>query len=287
MIVTSLSTSLDTIAYTRSYPDISRFKCFCLDCTCLNLRVQMEQFSRECLEIDIEDHTATKSSPSASITPVPTQVPTPARTSSSSSDLHAQTHDRISEVRGRLRESASVPSHLSPHTPEQRPRPVHTKSTSNILSSTMDKVYSRAAKLIQRTLDVEGVIVMDVSHCEVFEPASALGSSPSGTEQNSPKLADSKPLAGPSMEKGHTRSNSRSSPGNATAAAAAAAAGTVSLTMHYGDPDAEVQSKTLCAEDYVKFLDFFAKHPNGHVFEGVVPMGFRMFMPARIKYALS
>jgi hypothetical protein len=33
----------------------------------------------------------------------------------------------------------------------------------------MDKVYDRAAKLVKRTLDIEGVVVMDVSHCEVLE----------------------------------------------------------------------------------------------------------------------
>jgi hypothetical protein len=37
------------------------------------------------------------------------------------------------------------------------------------MTSSMDRVYDRAAKLVQRTLDVEGVIVMDVSHCEVLE----------------------------------------------------------------------------------------------------------------------
>lgn len=41
---------------------------------------------------------------------------------------------------------------------------------SNIPSNTsMDKVYDRAAKLIKRTLDVEGVIIMDVSHSDVLE----------------------------------------------------------------------------------------------------------------------
>lgn len=35
--------------------------------------------------------------------------------------------------------------------------------------ASMDKVYDRAAKLVKRTLDVEGVIVMDVSHCQVLE----------------------------------------------------------------------------------------------------------------------
>lgn len=41
------------------------------------------------------------------------------------------------------------------------------------MSSSMDRVYDRAAKLVQRTLDVEGVIVMDVSHCEVLENMSS------------------------------------------------------------------------------------------------------------------
>ncbi|KAJ6570210.1 hypothetical protein DFH09DRAFT_917594, partial [Mycena vulgaris] len=42
-------------------------------------------------------------------------------------------------------------------------------------ASSMDTVYDRAAKLVQRTLDVEGVVVMDVSHCEVLESMSAEG----------------------------------------------------------------------------------------------------------------
>lgn len=40
-------------------------------------------------------------------------------------------------------------------------------------SASMDKVYDRAAKLVKRTLDVEEVLVMDVSHCEVLETLGA------------------------------------------------------------------------------------------------------------------
>lgn len=36
-------------------------------------------------------------------------------------------------------------------------------------SASMDRVYDRAAKLVKRTLDVEEVLVMDVSHCDVLE----------------------------------------------------------------------------------------------------------------------
>lgn len=43
------------------------------------------------------------------------------------------------------------------------------------LGTSMDKVYDRAAKLVKRTLDVEGVLVMDVPHCEVIESMSGDG----------------------------------------------------------------------------------------------------------------
>ncbi|KAI0701324.1 hypothetical protein BC835DRAFT_1264982 [Cytidiella melzeri] len=40
-------------------------------------------------------------------------------------------------------------------------------------SRSMEQIYERAAKLVKRTLDVEGAIVMDVSHVDVVENASA------------------------------------------------------------------------------------------------------------------
>lgn len=43
------------------------------------------------------------------------------------------------------------------------------------VGTTMEEVYDRAAKLIQSTLDVEGVIVLDVSHVDVLENPVAEG----------------------------------------------------------------------------------------------------------------
>ncbi|KAK0204699.1 hypothetical protein DFS33DRAFT_1259732 [Desarmillaria ectypa] len=76
----------------------------------IDFRTQMEQFSRECIEIDVEN-----------------QIP---------------------------RHQNSLSREASPH-------------QSFLHSGSMDKVYSRAARLVQRTLDVEGVIVMDVTHCDM------------------------------------------------------------------------------------------------------------------------
>ncbi|KAG6373418.1 Fph type histidine kinase [Boletus reticuloceps] len=47
------------------------------------------------------------------------------------------------------------------------------QDTDTYASVSMDKVYDRAAKLVKRTLDVEEVLVMDVSHCDVRETLSA------------------------------------------------------------------------------------------------------------------
>ncbi|KIM39991.1 hypothetical protein M413DRAFT_189339 [Hebeloma cylindrosporum] len=106
-----------------------------------------------------------------------------------------------------------------------------------IVGSSMDKVYDRAAKLVKRTLDVEGVIVMDVSHCEVLESMSAEGS--------------------------------------------------VSVTMHHGDPGMEMTKRQLTTEEYHKLDTFFEKYPEGRISEGIIPPSFKPFLPTHIQYALT
>ncbi|KAG6844969.1 hypothetical protein H0H87_002083 [Tephrocybe sp. NHM501043] len=106
-----------------------------------------------------------------------------------------------------------------------------------IVGGSMDKMYDRAAKLVKRTLDVEGVIVMDVSHCEVLESMSAEG--------------------------------------------------TISVNMHYGDPNQQTTKRQLSSEEYHQLNAFFAKYPDGKISEGIVPPSFRPFLPTHIQYALS
>ncbi|KAM6504265.1 atypical/HisK protein kinase [Amanita muscaria] len=101
----------------------------------------------------------------------------------------------------------------------------------------MDRVYDSAAKLVKRTLDVEGVIVMDISHSEVLESMN--------TE------------------------------------------GTISVTMHHGEPEKEMTRRQLGAEDYKRLNHFFNKHPEGKVSEGIVPHSFRPLLPTHIQYALT
>ncbi|EIN03716.1 hypothetical protein PUNSTDRAFT_93733 [Punctularia strigosozonata HHB-11173 SS5] len=44
------------------------------------------------------------------------------------------------------------------------------------IGTSMDKVYAHAAKLVKRTLDVQGAIVLDVAHSDVLETVNAEGS---------------------------------------------------------------------------------------------------------------
>lgn len=169
LIINLVNGLLDTTANTGPYSEFSKFRNRPRADIIYYILSQMEQFSRECLEIDTK----------------------------------VQSHER----------------------PDLN------------LGSSMDRVYDRAAKLVKRTLDVEGVIVMDVSHYEVLESMSAEG--------------------------------------------------TVSVSMHYGDPQLEMTKRQLSTEEYHNLNLFFAKYPDGKISEGIIPPSFKPFLPTHIQYALS
>jgi len=70
----------------------------------------------------------------------------------------------LSQMEQFTRECLEIDSETSPESEETRP-------VKNPLS--MDRVYQRAAKLVKKTLDVEGALVMDMSHGEVLETVGA------------------------------------------------------------------------------------------------------------------
>jgi hypothetical protein len=126
------------------------------------------------------------------------------------------------------------------------------------LGSSMEKVYDRAAKLVKRTLDVEGVLVMDVSQCEMmFESLSG---------------------------------NARSSGGSVVGSGGGGAGetvGSVSITMHHGEPGMEMTRRQLMVEEGRNLMRFFDRFPEGRISEGIVPQSFKPFLPTHVQYALS
>ena len=104
-------------------------------------------------------------------------------------------------------------------------------------ANSMEQIYERAARLVKRTLDVQGAVVMDVSHVDVVENISAESST--------------------------------------------------SITIHSHDPQVGTSHKMLNADEFAKLQDFFSKHPEGKMCEGVLPAGLRPFLPPQIEYALG
>ena len=60
-----------------------------------------------------------------------------------------------------------------------------------------------------------------------------------------------------------------------------------SLTLHHADPALESTSRSLQSDEYRKLTEFFERHPEGKICEGVVHPSLRPFLPARIQYVLG
>ncbi|KAI0661563.1 hypothetical protein C8Q70DRAFT_910657 [Cubamyces menziesii] len=60
-----------------------------------------------------------------------------------------------------------------------------------------------------------------------------------------------------------------------------------SLTLHHADPALESTSRSLQSDEYRKLTEFFERHPEGKICEGVVHPSLRPFLPARIQYVLA
>ncbi|KAJ7678532.1 hypothetical protein B0H17DRAFT_1078584 [Mycena rosella] len=115
----------------------------------------MEQFSRECLEIDSEPAGNGNGKHGHGVDGLQDKGLQPPQ------DKHQLVmHDS---------------KHFGPHSPRAHDDQDAPRDPPDLMgpASSMDTVYDRAAKLVQRTLDVEGVVVLDVSHCEVLESMNA------------------------------------------------------------------------------------------------------------------
>ena len=142
--------------------------------------------------------------------------------------IQLRIRDRIqSSMEQFTRECLEVDKHVNDEKPEM-PQPG---------STSMEQIYIRAAKLVKRTLDVEGAIVMDVSHVDVIETVGAESS--------------------------------------------------ITLTLHDADAGSESQTRSLSKEEHRKLAEFFEKHPEGKICEGIVHPSLRPFLPARIQYVLG
>ncbi|KAG7451064.1 uncharacterized protein BT62DRAFT_960666 [Guyanagaster necrorhizus] len=276
------------------------------------IQKSMEQFSRECIEIDVENEVPRHQNSPGQASPLMVPVPslsapassssTPIPTSSIPLSLHADQpkiprqappgyHAADSLLTTNPPSSPSSSSHQFPSSstpstrpssaepssrPPLRPRYSSYQHRSFLHSGSMDKVYSRAARLVQRTLDVEGVIVMDVSHCDMNTNVPVF--MPGDLEMNGHSSELSSSLS-PDMGLSPSPPNSHST--------LAGGEGNVSVVMHYGDPTMETKVRSLSGEEWGRLGRFFDKWPEGRVMEGIVDSSWRGFLPTRVGYALT
>ena len=136
----------------------------------------------------------------------------------------------------------------------------------------MEQIYERAARLVKRTLDVEGALVIDVSHVDIIETVTA-----EACTQVTIHHAEAEGISGgvaTGSNNINSNSDSRRSSSGASGSAKVGGSGGTSV-------------KELCGEEHARLQEFFAKWPEGKISEGLVPAALRAFLPGRIQYALS
>lgn len=150
-------------------------------------------------------------------------------------------------------------------------------------ASKMDKVYDRAARLVRRTLAVEGALVLDLSH---FEKLEGLG------PDNKPVTifqADAyDPGAAASSPKedtfGHAQT-SENAPGPRNSSFQPIAPWSILGSSEKLDPPA-ARGRVVSAAEHSSVSDFLLAHPDGRIYERVVPSWLRHALPSGLQYAM-
>lgn len=144
-------------------------------------------------------------------------------------------------------------------------------------ATSMEHMYENASKLVQATLDLEGALVLDLSHFEFVEGFDAAGR-PTRMYQADPY--DMGSMA--SEDEHHVPENAFGDP--------AKAFGPLPpwVVMGSAEGDSRVPDRTRhgSSNDHARFSDFLQKYPEGRIYEQVVPSWIRHMLPQSIHYAM-
>lgn len=272
------------------------------------IQTSMEQFTRECLEIDGEDGADAKRSQYRR-SPTPPGQPSTSGTTPEGSPKDAAARDDVEAEKrnsspGKARVVSAAPSRSSTpaldreQNPENQSQHHAMEQQQRLRSlSAMDRVYERAARLVKRTLDVEGAVVMDVSTFDVLETTKAEGalSIVCHHAQCAPTHHSSTSVSNPTSSVISTNTNVSNPSG--TAGGGNAETGGVNTVLSPLPPGSALPSEhvvhtgpmthTVSPEERPLFMEFFARHPEGKIAEGIVPRAFRALLPTRVQHALS
>jgi hypothetical protein len=186
---------------------------------------------------------------------------------------------------------------------------IMSESTENA-AARMEKVYERASRLIRKTLDVDGAVILDLSQFESIETIDDYGET-NVLYQAETYNADGKPADFPNPEEEFVHAPDYDPN---TAEQRLHSFGPIGpWTMLGASERTEVPSsrmQPLSATDHAKFSDFLRLSPDGQfwtaryrrvwisdrrfrlfltgrIYEHVVPTWIRHFLPPALQYALS
>lgn len=130
-------------------------------------------------------------------------------------------------------------------------------------TSRMTEVYSRAAKLISKTLDLDGCSILDISQFERLQSTDALG--------NQHTVYHANPFSG-STAAGYEMAESF---GAVTAFPILASTG----------PN-EPRTRPLTSEEHQRMSKFLEENRDGRIYENIVPTWIRYVFPPSLKYGM-
>ena len=146
-------------------------------------------------------------------------------------------------------------------------------------NATMEKVYELASKLVCRTLDLDGAIVLDLSQFEPVEMTDSNG------EVKRVYQADPYDMGTMTSEDEHHVPHDEN--GNRSSHFGPLPPWSIMGASETKTTEIPGRNRPASSSDHARFSDFLSKQPEGKIFEQVVPSWIRHILPQGIQFAMS
>jgi hypothetical protein len=155
------------------------------------------------------------------------------------------------------------------------------EATSEQAAAKMNQVYDRAAKLVVKTLDVDGCLIFDLTQFEMIEMTAGDGS------VSKVYRADPYNLGVPNQSHQEDDSHAGENSIFERSEVFGAIPSLPVLGAAEGNGGPGTRDRSLSGPEHEKLSSFFKDHREGRIYEDVVPSWVRQLLPPALKYAMS